>query len=268
MSTDATFSGSGNNVNALLYDSSGTLITYGTLSRQFKTGSTIFGYYFVGTTSSFSVPSGGSYAWLISVRGLESSIIANTTYSTSSDFSASNFNDTLPPSIVISSSSSLSYIENASGIVIDNAILLSDTGASFGSSPSATISISSNFLSGDVLAFTNQNGITGSYNSGTGVLTLTGTSSNTVTQFQTALRSITYASTSDDPTSNNTKNSRIISWVFNDGTSANNISNTATSTINITAVNDAPVITPGTTLSYTENGSAAAINSALTLTDA
>ena len=35
---------------------------------------------------------------------------------------------------------------------------------------SATVSISSGFFTGDTLNFTNQNGITGSYNSGTGVL--------------------------------------------------------------------------------------------------
>ncbi len=46
----------------------------------------------------------------------------------------------------------------------------------------------------DTLAFTNQNGITGSWNSGTGVLTLNG--SATVANYQTALRSITYFNTS------------------------------------------------------------------------
>ena len=55
-----------------------------------------------------------------------------------------------------------------------------------------------NFHSGeDSLSFTNQNGITGTYNSGTGVLTLTGTT--TVANYQTALRSVTYTNGSENP---------------------------------------------------------------------
>ena len=58
--------------------------------------------------------------------------------------------------------------------------------------------ITSNLNSGeDELDFTDQNGITGTYDSGTGVLTLTGTSS--VANYQAALRSVTYENSSDDP---------------------------------------------------------------------
>ena len=54
-----------------------------------------------------------------------------------------------------------------------------------GNLTSATVSISTGFLTGDTLNFTNQNGITGSYDTATGVLTLTGTAS--VANYQTAL---------------------------------------------------------------------------------
>ena len=50
---------------------------------------------------------------------------------------------------------------------------------------------------GDELVFTNQSGISGSYNAGTGVLTLTGTA--TVANYQAALRSIQFRSTNVDP---------------------------------------------------------------------
>src|SRR4030095_3075011 len=102
---------------------------------------------------------------------------------------------------------------------------------------SATVSIVSGFTSAeDTLAFTNQNGITGSYNSGTGVLTLTGSSS--VANYQTALRSVTYANSSDDPTA-----SRTVTFIVDDGTTT---STPATKGITINAVNDAPVNTvPG-----------------------
>jgi hypothetical protein len=55
----------------------------------------------------------------------------------------------------------------------------------------ATVSITVGHDPNDLLNFTNQNGITGSYNSTTGVLTLTGTAS--VANYQAALRSITFS---------------------------------------------------------------------------
>ena len=61
----------------------------------------------------------------------------------------------------------------------------------------ATLTISSGTLqTGDTLHFTNQNGITGSYSGG--VLTLSG--SATVAQYQTALRSVTFSTTSSNTT--------------------------------------------------------------------
>src|SRR3569833_646895 len=103
---------------------------------------------------------------------------------------------------------------------------------------SATVSITGNFASGqDMLAFTNNGStmgyISGSYNASTGVLTLT-SSGNTasVAQWQTALRSVTYSNSSDNPNTSN----RTVSFVVNDG-SAN--SNTASKTVSVTSVNDA-----------------------------
>jgi Ca2+-binding RTX toxin-like protein len=78
----------------------------------------------------------------------------------------------------------------------------------------ATITIS-DLRAGDVLNFTNQNGITGSYNSGTGVLTLTGTAS--VANYQAAIRSITYDGAAD-ANFGGTDNSRTINITVTDGT--------------------------------------------------
>src|SRR6202008_3341109 len=82
---------------------------------------------------------------------------------------------------------------------------------------SAAVSISSGFSAGDTLNFTNQNGITGSYNATTGVLTLTG--SATLANYQTALDSITYSfsPSNGDPTGGGSDTTRTISWVANDG---------------------------------------------------
>ncbi|MBX9258673.1 putative Ig domain-containing protein [Desmonostoc muscorum CCALA 125] len=158
--------------------------------------------------------------------------------------------------VATATNSALAYTENAT-TAIDSAITVSDTDSS--NLASATVSITSGFISGqDTLAFTAQNGITGSYNSSTGVLTLTG--SSTVANYQTVLRSITYNNSSDNPTTT----PRTVSFVVNDGTA----NSTAVSrNINITAVNDAPVATAtNSALAYTEN-TTTAIDSAITVSD-
>ena len=96
---------------------------------------------------------------------------------------------------------------------------------------SAVVQISGNYAGvQDVLAFTNQNGITGNLVGNT--LTLTG--SATLAQYETALRSITYNNTSDSPSTL----VRTISFTVNDG-DAN--SNTLTRHLSFAGVNDAPV---------------------------
>ena len=84
---------------------------------------------------------------------------------------------------------------------------------------SGTVHITANFHSSeDMLAFTNNRAtmgnIAGSYNAGTGVLTLTSAGATaTVAQWQAALRAVTYADTSLIP---NTAN-RTVAFVVNDG---------------------------------------------------
>ncbi|MFM7035960.1 MAG: hypothetical protein ACKOYJ_12400, partial [Planctomycetia bacterium] len=163
---------------------------------------------------------------------------------------------------VVAPSGSLAYTENGAAAAINSALTVTDVDST--NLTGATVSITAGFTAGDVLGFTTQNGITGSYNSATGVLTLSG--SATVANYQAALRSVTYSSTSDNPTA--TSASRTVSWRVNDGSAANNLSSVATSTVTITAVNDAPVVTPSGSLAYTENGAAAAVNPAITVTDA
>jgi len=158
----------------------------------------------------------------------------------------------------------LAYSENGTAAVVDNTIALSDADDS--QMAGASVTISSGFTSGDILTFTDTANITGSYNSGSGVLTLSG--SDTTANYQAALRSITYASSSEDPTT--TATSRTISWTVTDGNSDGagaETSTAVTSTINLTAVNDAPVTTAGATLAYSENGTAAVIDNTIALSD-
>ncbi len=159
------------------------------------------------------------------------------------------------PVIAAVEGSPLAHTENAAATPVTATLTLSDAdSANLGG---ATVSISANFASGqDVLAFTNQNGITGGWNAGTGVLTLSG--SATVAQYQAALRSITYANSSDAPSTA----TRTVSFVVNDGISD---SAAATRQITVAAVNDAPVLSATGTATATP-GQAYTLN--LSATDA
>jgi hypothetical protein len=101
----------------------------------------------------------------------------------------------------------------------------------------ATVSIGTGLRAGDVLNFTNQNGIIGSYNAATGVLTLSGTA--TIANYQAALESVTYSSTSSNPSNSGADTSRTVSWNVTDGTLS---SNTISTTVN---TDDAVTLTTG-----------------------
>ncbi len=131
--------------------------------------------------------------------------------------------------------------KNAGAVAITSTIAITDVDDT--NIESAVVQITGNYANGqDVLAFTNQNGITGSWNTTNGTLTLTG--SATLAQYEAALRSITYTNTSDNPSTA----TRTVSFTVNDG-SAN--SNTQTRDINITGVNDAPVLDHAGTMTLT-----------------
>jgi hypothetical protein len=158
---------------------------------------------------------------------------------------------------VVTAGGTLNYTENQVAQIIDNSITVTDVDNA--NATGATVSITSGFQSGaDVLSFVNTPNIIGSYNAATGILTLSG--SDTKANYQSALRSVKYNNSSEAPTAT----PRTISWVVTDGTTP---STAVTSTVNVTPVNDAPVLTVGGTLSYTEDQAATALNSSLTVTD-
>ena len=161
--------------------------------------------------------------------------------------------------VVTMTVAALAFTEGNSATVVDAGLTVTD--ADSPNLVSATVAITANFVTGeDVLGFTNQNGITGSFNATTGVLTLTG--SATVANYQTALRSVTYANASTNPSTA----ARTVSVVANDGT-AN--SNTATRTITVAATNNPPVVTmTAAALAFTEGNSATVVDAGLTVTDA
>src|SRR5690606_30621919 len=94
------------------------------------------------------------------------------------------------------------------------------------------------FVTGDVLSFNEQSGISGSYSAATGVLTLSGTA--TKTQYEAALRSITYSTMHDNPETGEGNTDRVIEIRVTDG-SLESIEGT-TQTVTVTNANDAPVL--------------------------
>src|SRR5258707_5150043 len=166
---------------------------------------------------------------------------------------------------VMTAGARLGYAEQGASAVIDSTLALTD--ADGAQMASATVTIG-NFVAGDRLTWTNAGSVTGAYNAATGVLTLSGT--DTLANYQAVMRSVKFSSSSDDPTANNTKASRTVTWAATDANSdavGAKTSAGVTSTINVTAVNDASTLATGSTLNYTENGAASAINPALTFAD-
>lgn len=110
----------------------------------------------------------------------------------------------------------LSYTENDGPVAITSTLSLQDIDSV--NLESAVIQIADNYVNGeDVLAFTDQNGISGSWDVGTGTLTLTGSSS--VANYEAALRSVTYENTSSDPNTS----TRTLSIVVSDDLAESNI---------------------------------------------
>jgi predicted SpoU family rRNA methylase len=161
-----------------------------------------------------------------------------------------------PPSVV-TSVLSLNYTENDGAVLLDAGLSVQDI-----DSPTlsiSTIQITTAYVLGqDVLAFTNQLGITGTWDNSTGTLTLTGVAS--VADYQTAMRSITYINNSDNPSTA----VRTVEFTVNDGASDSFV---ATRQIQVNIANDAPILATGSVLNYTENDAATAINTLIAITD-
>jgi VCBS repeat-containing protein len=162
---------------------------------------------------------------------------------------------------VVTAGGTLTFTEGDPATVIDNSITVSDSDSA--NLVGATVTISANYANGqDVLGFTNTANITGVFNTGTGTLTLTGT--DTLANYQAALRTVTYNNTSSNPSTLQ----RTVTWQVDDGGGVNNLSAPVTSTINVVAVNAAPVLANSSTITYTENDPATVVNSLITVSDA
>ncbi|MEO8629235.1 MAG: SBBP repeat-containing protein, partial [Betaproteobacteria bacterium] len=163
--------------------------------------------------------------------------------------------------VILTSGSVLAVAENDGATAIDALLTLTDSDTA--TIDHATVRVAGNYVSGeDRLAFTDQLGISGIFDAATGTLQLSGIV-NTL-DYQTALRSVTYENTSDNPSIA----SRTISFVANDGFADGAI---ATRTVTLSAANDAPSIATTLTQSIGEDSTlvfSAANGNAIVVSDA
>ncbi|QQG65847.1 cadherin-like domain-containing protein [Desulfobulbus oligotrophicus] len=154
---------------------------------------------------------------------------------------------------VLSTGSEIEYTENDPPQTVDSGLTITDLDDD--QMARARVAISSGFVSGDVLAVDVSNtNISAHYDADTGLLTLEGV--DTIAHYQQVLRSLTYASTSDDPTDDATSTSRTLTYTVQDNGSsgAGPGEGSTTRTVNVVAVNDAPVVSGAeSTRVFTEN---------------
>jgi hypothetical protein len=162
---------------------------------------------------------------------------------------------TQTPPVLSNVAASASYTAGGTATTLSSGTTVSDPESA--NLVSGTASITGGFLTGDMLAAsTTGTSITASYNTSTGVLSLTG--SDTLAHYQQVLDSVSYSSTNQDPTNSGADSSRTISWAVNDGTLN---SATQTTTVNITGGPPAPPSITSVALSgglWNLSGSAAA----------
>ncbi|WP_321845605.1 DUF4347 domain-containing protein [Paraburkholderia bannensis] len=160
------------------------------------------------------------------------------------------------------SGGSTSYQAGGAAVAIDSGLTVSDLDNTTLSA--ATISISSGFQIGDVLSITNgaYGNISGAFNAGTGVLTLSSSGATaTLAQWQAALDSVSFSNSSGA-----VSGTRTVSFTVNDGLK----SSTALSH-NVVVANGPAVNTDGGSASFVAGDNVAstpvAIDPGLTVTD-
>ena len=167
---------------------------------------------------------------------------------------------------VITVDPSAAYVENAAPVVLAPTAALSDVDDTELHGALVSITAGSFPGDGDILSVggvtsNTVNGITFTWMPAQHALVFSGASS--VANYQALLQQVQFQSSSDNPTDFDHSPQRTLTWAVTDSASVT----TATTTINIVAVNDAPQETVAATAAYTENGSPVTISPAATASD-
>ena len=167
---------------------------------------------------------------------------------------------------VITVDPAAAYVENAAAVVLAPTAALSDVDDTELNGALVSITDGSFPGDGDILSVggvtsNTVNGITFVWMPTQHALVFSGASS--VANYQALLQQVQFQSSSDNPTDFSHSPQRTLTWAVTDSASVT----TATTTINIVAVNDAPQETVAATAAYTENSSPVTISPAATASD-
>jgi hypothetical protein len=150
------------------------------------------------------------------------------------------------PPVIGGLSPSAAFTEGGASVVLSNGVTLSDADAPAGDAIDKAVIKITNGLAGDVLDVGNFSGIPAgqsvTYDAATFTLTLTG--ADTLADYEQVLQSVSFVSTSSDPTNGGANTSRTVSWTVYDNLDVPSASQTTS--VGITGVNNAPVnVLPG-----------------------
>ena len=153
----------------------------------------------------------------------------------------------------------LAYTDGDPDTVITSTLALSDVDDFY--LDSAWVTISNNYINGeDKLEFSAAYGITSTWSSVNGELLLTGSAA--LSDYQAAIRTVTYANLNPDPD----ESTRTLTFKVSDGDAR---SNTQSRNLSVTAVNDSPelLLIESAGLVYVAGDGAIAITDSLTISD-
>jgi hypothetical protein len=143
-----------------------------------------------------------------------------------------------PPSLNVTASNA-HFTQGGASISVDSSVTISS--ATDAQIAGATVKIGKGFMAGDKLSFVKQPGITGAYNAAIGLLVLKGLAS--LAAYQLVLDSITFSSTSLNPTDYGNYSARQLFWTVT-GKSGGTSKRTTTA-ISIVGVDAAPTLLHG-----------------------
>ena len=191
----------------------------------------------------------------ISFQVMDNTLLPSNTSSRDLVFVGTN----VTPTVLTNSATALTYNENDPAVAILPGLTIVDSDNI--NLQSATIKISTNFQpTEDKLLFTTFGKIKGIFQVATGTLVLSG--SDTVDNYQKALRTIQYVNSSEKPSALN----RTISVTVSDGLASSPV---VARTLNVKPINDAPILATNAAipLAYKPTNGAVAIAPALSVTD-
>ena len=206
--------------------------------------------------NTLTVTSGGVTNTLVMSNIAATGFIANP-----DGFGGTEVDAGVPPTLA--GTDDATFVEGTGTVTLSPSVTVTATGTT--NVAGATVAITAGKFAGDgdLLAATTANtAIAASYDSTNEILVLTGL--DTVAHYEQVLDSVTFDTPSRNPTDFGSDLTRTVTWVVNDGGASNSLSNTATTTIDISTINTPPALTNvPATITFTEGQSLTLAGSAL-----